>query len=52
MTRKRWTIKNKMVMESLTTAGTADIYKRSVFPPNTFCPWRETFPEGGRAALA
>ena len=55
MAKKRWTVKDKakIVIESLTTtAGTADICKKYGLSPNTFYPWREKFPEGGRAALA
>ena len=53
MTEKRWTIEDKIVMESLTiSAGTVYTCKKYGLSPNTFYPWREKFLWGGKAALA
>ena len=55
MTKKRWTVedKTKIVMESLTTsASTVDICRKYGLSPNTFYPWRDKFPDGGKAVLA
>ena len=40
-------------MELLTTStDTVDICKKHGLSPNTFCPWREKFLDGGKAILA
>ena len=53
MTGKRWTVGDKIVIESLTTsAGTVDICKKYGLSPDTLHPWLEKFLWGGKAALA